>query len=236
MNHSKPIILYVEDDHTLGFITRDNLEQHGLEVMHYTHGSDAYQAILSKKFDLAILDIMLPQKDGFELAAAIRQRSQDIPILFLSAKSMKEDRLNGFRLGGDDYITKPFSIEELLYKINVFLKRRSINNDATQMIFALGRYTYDHANLTLTDAQTKRQLTQREGALLRLFILSKNEICERAHILEQIWGENDYFKGRSLDVFISRLRKYLSSDPDIGLENIHGVGFKLYDHSTNRRQ
>ena len=224
-------LLYVEDDESLSFVTRDNLELAGFTVHHYPDGPSA-AALLDDgpfDFDLCLLDVMLPGIDGFELGRRIRARDQDIPILFLTAKSLKEDRLQGLRLGGDDYITKPFSIEELILKIEVFLRRNRVRPvNAAFDPRRLGAYTFDVDNLQLThDDGEQRRLTRREAELLQLLSQQRNQVLERAVILEKIWGENDYFLGRSLDVFISRLRKYLKRDERIKVENIHGVGFSL---------
>ncbi len=230
MEHSRAQhihILYVEDDETLAFVTRDNLEQHGYQVSHYTNGQELLNDLNSLVFDLAIVDIMLPEIDGFSIAQAIRRYNNEVPILFLTAKSLKEDRLRGFELGADDYITKPFSIEELLFRINVFLKRSRITFQMDQKLFLVGHFTLDHVNLNLSYAGSNKMLTQKEADLLKLLILQQNQICKRSDILEKIWGEDDYFMGRSLDVFISRLRKYLSTDQTLKLENVHGIGFKL---------
>lgn len=221
-------ILYVEDDETLSFVTRDNLTQKGYQIIHYGNGQEVLDELDHLQFDLAILDIMLPGVDGFTVASEIRKHSGSKPILFLSAKSLKEDRLRGFSLGADDYITKPFSIEELLYKIDVFVKRRLVVQDHRQSSFKFGNFEFDNVNLELKEAEGPvRRLTQREADLLEILVRQKNNICKRADILEKVWGENDYFMGRSLDVFISRLRKYLSTDSSIQIENIHSVGFKL---------
>ncbi len=220
-------ILYVEDDETLGFITRDNLERNGYQIIHCSDGTSAMEVIRDLDFDLAVLDIMLPGVDGFTLAEEIRKRNQEVPILFLSAKPMKEDRLKGFALGADDYVTKPFSIEELSYKIRVFLKRHKVSGPDDRNRFVFGHFEYDHSNLKLHSPTDQKTLTEREGALLHLLLQNKDQICKRSDILIEIWGEDDYFMGRSLDVFISRMRKYLSSDPEIIIENVHSVGFKL---------
>ena len=225
MSSSK--ILYVEDDESLGFVTRDNLELAGYTVEHYQTGEAAMSAIRRNQFDLCILDIMLPDLDGFTLAQAIRDRNQEVPILFLTARSLKEDRLKGLRLGADDYLTKPFSIEELLLKVEIFLKRRKFVTPQKKDIFNLGQFEFDYPNLILTWEKQGSKLTQREADLLKLLIETPNEVIKRSIILEQIWGEDDYFLGRSLDVFISRLRKRLKPDPEIKIENVHGVGFRL---------
>ena len=224
---TKAHILYIEDDETLGFVTRDNLEQNGFSVTHFIDGRAVLNALDSLTYDLAIIDVMLPQVDGFTIAQKIRSSNVEVPILFLTAKSLKEDRLKGFELGADDYITKPYSIEELLFRIHVFLKRKRFSSVADPALLKVGNFTFEHANLLLKHPEDDKLLTQKEADLLKYLILHLNQVCKRSDILEQIWGEDDYFMGRSLDVFVSRLRKYLSLDHQIQLENIHGVGFKL---------
>lgn len=219
-------ILYVEDDETLGFITKDNLLENGYEIDHFSNGKDALKAFEKNYYDICLLDVMLPVMDGFTLAKEIRKLNHEVPILFLTAKSMKEDRIEGLSLGGDDYITKPFSIEELILKIEVFLRRKLIPLDEVTS-FAFGRFQYDHKNLLLQKGDHSDKLTQKEGDLLKFLIENKNNIIKREEILKKLWGKNDYFLGRSMDVFISRLRKYLRQDESIDIENIHGVGFRL---------
>ena len=229
---SKARLLYVEDDESLGFVTRDNLELEGYTVEHLSDGAAAAERLSGGAidYDLCLLDVMLPGVDGFALARRIREHDRDVPILFLTARSLKEDRLQGLRLGADDYITKPFSIEELILKIEVFLRRNRIR-PATPAFDPglLGAYRFDAAQLRLTHAEEDegRRLTRREAELLQLLSENRERVLERSEILERIWGENDYFLGRSLDVFVSRLRKYLRQDPRIKIENIHGVGFTL---------
>lgn len=218
-------LLYVEDDESLSFVTRDHLELQGYQVTHCPDGTSARKAIAQQDFDLCLLDVMLPETDGFTLAEEIRKQNTDVPILFLTAKSLKEDRLRGLRLGADDYITKPFSIEELILKIEVFLRRSRISSTPPPAEYQLGNYLFNHHNLQLTIGENVRRLTQKEADLLRYLIRNKNQVIKRSNILEEVWGENDYFLGRSLDVFISRLRKYLKEDEKIKVENIHGVGF-----------
>jgi len=223
----KANILYVEDDESLGFVTRDNLELNGYAITHCTDGIQAVSAAKDHQFDLCLLDVMLPEMDGFSVATEIRKRDSHIPILFLTAKSLKEDRLHGLRLGADDYITKPFSIEELVLKIEVFLRRSQTNGRVLTPLLQIGNLELDYPNLTLVNGSEEKKLTQRETDLLKLLIEHKNQVLQRRIILEKLWGENDYFLGRSLDVFISRLRKYLKTDPAIRIENIHGVGSRL---------
>ena len=223
----KAKLLYVEDDETLSFVTKDNLELNGYTIVHCLNGKDALEKFSQGGFDLCILDVMLPEMDGFSLAEAIRRKNQQIPILFLTAKSLKEDRLHGLRIGGDDYIVKPFSIEELILKIEIFLKRSKVIESPAARIRKIGVYEFDYTNFTLHNSGVVKKLTKREADLLKYLIDNKNKVIERGKILEAIWGENDYFLGRSLDVFISRLRKYLKADEAVKIENIHGVGFRM---------
>lgn len=223
----KAHLLYVEDDESLSFVTRDNLELAGYKVRHEKDGSTALEAIKDDDYDLCILDVMLPNVDGYTLAKEIRKINHQVPILFLTAKSLKEDRIHGLQIGADDYITKPFSIEELLLKIQVFLKRSNVSNVHKGASLRLGNYTFDYSNLSLKFDNEERILTQKEADLLNYLVERKNQVIKRSEILEDIWGENDYFLGRSLDVFISRLRKYLKADANLKIENIHGVGFRM---------
>lgn len=222
----KKKILYVEDDSTLAFLTADNLEQNYI-VEHFTNGKEAFEAFTKDAFDLCVLDVMLPEMDGFELAAAIRERDVEVPIIFLSAKTLKEDRIKGLRLGADDYLVKPYSMEELVLKIEVFLQRSQKNGSQKNTVYTLGDYTFDVVNYTIERSGSSTQLTEREAALLQLFVENKNTILKREKILTSIWGTDDYFMGRSMDVFISRLRKIFKNDERINIENIPRVGFKL---------
>ncbi len=223
---SKKRILYVEDDETLAFLTADNLEQH-FEVVHLSNGKKAFELFCIESFDLCVLDIMLPDMDGFELATAIRKRNTEIPIIFLSAKTLKEDRIKGLRLGADDYLVKPYSIEELILKIEVFLNRSQKLSDKSIKTFTVGSYTFEPANYSLKNKETEVTLTEREAALLKLFLENVNVVLKRETILKSLWGSDDYFSGRSLDVFISRLRKLLKNEAQVRIENIPRVGFKL---------
>ena len=226
---SKANILYVEDDETLSFITKDNLELNGYKVTHVEEGSKVLEVFEAGQFDLCLLDVMLPNVDGYEIARLLRKKDTHIPILFLTAKSLKEDRIKGLAIGGDDYITKPFSIEELILRIEVFLKRKYINIEPEGLI-ALGKYNLDTQNLKLFfNQELIKDLTQKECDLLKLLIANKDSTLKRGEILTKLWGEDDYFLGRSMDVFISRLRKYLKKDPSLKIENVHGVGFRLLD-------
>jgi DNA-binding response OmpR family regulator len=225
----KASILYVEDDLTLSFITRENLMLKGYEVDFADDGLKALEMIRLGSYDLYILDVMLPKMDGFTLAAKIRETNADTPIIFLTARSLMEDRIHGLQLGGDDYITKPFSIEELVLKIEVFLRRSKIipleNNRTTAV--KLGEYIFDSANQQLMLADKKSTLTFRECELLKLFAQNLNQIVKREQILMKVWGNDQYFSSRSLDVFISRIRKLLKADPAIKIENIHNIGYRM---------
>lgn len=225
----KAHLLYVEDDESLSFVTRDNLELQGYQITHCATGKEALNIIESHPtdIDLYILDVMLPDIDGFAIARRIRELDTHTPILFLTAKSLKEDRLKGLRLGADDYITKPFSIEELMLKVEIFLRRSQIPLPENASEYALGQFRFDYQNLLLKGQGEPRQLTQKEADLLKLFAEQRNQVIRRSDILKKLWGEDDYFLGRSLDVFISRLRKYLRQDTQLKIENIHGVGFRL---------
>ncbi|MBS7254427.1 response regulator transcription factor [Flavobacterium branchiicola] len=220
-------ILYTEDDETLAFLTKDNLEQNNYEVVHCCDGQMGLETFKKESFDICIFDIMMPKMDGFDLASEIRKLDTDIPIIFLSAKTLKEDRIKGLRLGADDYLVKPFSIEELMLKIEVFLKRSQKNNKVEKSVYEIGKYQFDTKNFILFNTDEKIGLTQREAELLKLFLDNKNLVLKREQILTALWGTDDYFMGRSLDVFISRLRKILTNEKGISIENLHGIGFRF---------
>ena len=219
-------ILYVEDNLSLRFVTSDQLKKQGYHVVSCEDGKQALSTFKEQIFDLCILDVMLPQLDGFELAKKIRQENEHIPIIFLSARSMQEDKIEGLKIGGDDYLTKPFDIDELCLKIEIFLKRKEINS-AQNKIYKIGDFQLDVIEQTLSILEIKKTLTLKETELLSLLAQKQNTIVKREYILVNLWGRNDYFLGRSLDVFISKLRKKLSQDQNISIENIRGVGFRL---------
>ena len=225
-------ILYVEDDPTLGFLTSDSLTREGYEVVLEKDGRSAFKTFKNVQFDICVLDVMLPEMDGFELAERIRKLNRQVPIIFVTAKSLKEDKLIGLNIGADDYITKPFSIEELILKIQVFLKRKYVHDQNEGQIYIIGSIELDYDNLFLNNSQKKQTLTQKEADLLKELIVNKDSIVKREYLLEKLWGRNDYFLGRSMDVFISRLRKYLRSDERLKIENVHGVGFRLIEEKT----
>ena len=220
-------ILLVEDDPSLGFVIKDNLSVKGYDVVLCGDGAEGERVFNSQAFDLCIFDVMLPRKDGFSLARSVRERNKEIPILFLTAKAMVEDKLTGFQTGADDYITKPFSLEELLYRIEVFLKRSKGQPLSDDKIFRVGQFEFDPYNLVLKNRESQKTLTQKEAEVLKLLYNNRDRVLKREEILTQVWGDDDYFMGRSMDVFISKLRKYLKDDPQIQIVNYHGVGFRL---------
>lgn len=219
-------ILYAEDDETIAFLTQDNLETH-YDVVHCANGEDAFQCFQSQEFDICLLDIMMPKMDGFELAENIRKINSEIPIIFLSAKTLKEDRIKGLKIGADDYLVKPFSIEELMLKIEIFLKRSQKRTISENLKISIGEFQFDSKNYTVTKNGTEIKLTQRESELLKFFVENQNKVVKREEILKAVWGDDDYFMGRSLDVFISRLRKIFTGETNISIENLHGIGFKF---------
>jgi len=219
-------ILYVEDDEALSFITKDNLIRKDFDVVHVDNGLDAIELFSKEQFDLCLFDVMLPKMDGFDLAHKVRSANQEIPILFITAKTLPEDRIKGLLIGADDYITKPYTMEELILRIKVFLKRkRIVEIEDKDNISKISNTTIDWENLKIIISGKEQKITYREAELLKFFIENKNIVITRERILNVLWGENDYFAGRSLDVFITRLRKYFKSDSKISIENKHGVGF-----------
>ena len=221
-------ILLAEDDFNLGFVIVDQLKLDGYQVTLATDGMDALQRFNEKEFHLCIFDVMMPKKDGFTLASDIRKINSEIPILFLTAKTMTEDKVQGFKSGGDDYLTKPFSVEELQLRIKASLRRVNIKMDKPEdKILPLGLFLFDTENICLMLNDTKKSLTKKEAQILKLLYKFKGQVLPREVILNAVWGQDDYFVGRSLDVFITKLRKYLRDDESITLSNIHGVGFKL---------
>jgi DNA-binding response OmpR family regulator len=222
-------LLLAEDDESLGFMLKDNLEMSGYDVRLCKDGEKALTAFHNDDHHLCILDVMLPRMDGFSLAQNIRKYNQKIPIVFLTAKNQKDDRIRGFKLGGDDYITKPFSLEELLLRVEAVLKRvydRPTMADQKHN-FSIGRYLFDFNNQMLDLGEKTIKLTNKEARLLRILVQHKNQVVERDVIMKTIWEDEGYFVARSMDVFISKLRKYLAADPSIRISNVHGVGYRL---------
>jgi DNA-binding response OmpR family regulator len=222
-------ILLIEDDRNLGTILQESLEQCGYAVTLAEDGNAGRTEFLQGNFDLCLLDVMMPKKDGFTLAAEIRKLNQQLPIIFLTAKSLKEDRIEGFKIGGDDYVTKPFSMEELLLRIHAVLKRTMGNFEENRDagIFTIGEYQFDFRRQILQIGAEVRKLTHKENELLKLLCLHKNAILERELALKMIWGDDSFFNARSMDVFITKLRKYLGGDIRIKILNVPGRGFRL---------
>jgi two-component system, OmpR family, response regulator len=231
MKKYKAKILLVEDDPNLSLILVDYLEMLTYETILCKDGVHGLNTFKSTHFDLCLLDVMMPKKDGFSLAEDIRKINQDVPIIFLTAKSLKEDRIKGFKTGCDDYITKPFNTEELSLRIDAVLKRCMIKNNITsvekQEVYEIGIFKFDYTNMTLISPSIKNNLTRKESDLLKMLCDNKNLLLKRETALKSIWGDDNYFIGRSMDVFITKLRKYLKEDPAISITNVHGAGFKL---------
>lgn len=227
-------ILLVEDDQNFGDVLRSYLEMHDYEVTLAKDGVEGLESYKKGQFDLCILDVMMPKKDGFTLAKEIREKDREIPIIFLTAKTMKEDVLQGFKIGADDYISKPFNSEELLMRIHVILKRTQQRVDPKEEVkdFTIGKYHFNFPLRILTfdgegDDGEKHKLSPKEAQLLRLFAVHVNDVLPRSEALTKIWGEDNYFTARSMDVFVTKLRKYLKRDENIEIVNIHGNGFQL---------
>jgi DNA-binding response OmpR family regulator len=222
-------ILLAEDDRNLGNILKNYLDAKGYSTTLCINGLEATDAFKSGSFDFCILDIMMPVKDGFAVATEIRATDKKIPILFLTAKSMQEDKLKGFETGADDYLTKPFSMEELLLRMTAILRRTedTVKQTDSDSSFQVGKFTFDYNRQTLTIHGKEQKLTSKEAGLLRLLCSNANEVLERSTALNKIWQDDSYFNARSMDVYIVKLRKYLKEDPSVELINVHGIGFKL---------
>lgn len=225
-------ILLAEDDFNLGKILTSYLEAKGYTIVLCVNGQEAYQAYLDEHFDICLIDVMMPVKDGFTLTKEIRKADKDIPIIFLTAKSMHDDIIKGFSLGGDDFITKPFSMEVLLARIEAVLRRSKETTDKPlNSVYQIGRYKFDPLNQTLIIDSNELKLTSKEAELLRLLCEHLNDVLDRTYALNKIWNNDSYFNARSMDVYITKLRKYLKEDSTIELLNVHGVGFKLVVNS-----
>ena len=223
----KTRILLCEDDENLGMLLREDLQAKGYNVTLAPDGEAGFQHFSNEKFDLCILDVMMPKKDGFTLAQDIRKVNGVIPIVFLTAKSLKEDVLEGFRIGADDYITKPFSMEEMLLRIEAIMRRISGKKNKNGTEYQLGSMTFDTQKQTLSSNKGVTKLTTKECELLALLVQNANSILERNYALKTIWVEDNYFNARSMDVYITKLRKLLKDDPEVEIINIHGKGYKL---------
>ena len=231
MNSKKKNILLVEDDANLGSLLKDYLSLKGYIVRRCLDGEAGKNVYAESSFDLLILDVMMPKLDGFTLAKHIRKTDKQTPIIFLTAKSMLEDRLKGLQIGGDDYITKPFSSEELLLRIDNIFKRTTtagqLNHE--EKVFKFGSFVFDYKKRILNNGKISKQLTSKESELLKLLAQNKNEVLERSVALREIWKNESYFTSRSMDVFITKLRSYIKVDPSVEIINVHGTGFKLID-------
>ncbi|GBU08261.1 transcriptional regulator [Bacteroidales bacterium] len=220
-------IFMCEDDENLGMLLREYLQVKNYEVDLFPDGDAGYKAFPKSTYDICILDVMMPKKDGFTLASEIRAIDGDIPIVFLTAKTLKEDILEGFKLGADDYLTKPFSMEELLLRIEAILRRVNGKKNKDTPFYQLGNFAFDTQKQTLVMDKKTTKLTTKESELLGLLCANVNDILERNYALKVIWGNDNYFNARSMDVYITKLRKLLKDDPDIEIINIHGKGYKL---------
>lgn len=223
----KTRILLCEDDENLGMLLREYLQAKGFVADLYPDGDQGYKAFIKGKYDLCVLDVMMPEKDGFQVAQEIRNVNSEVPIIFLSARVMKEDIFSGFKIGADDYITKPFSMEELVFRIEAILRRVRGKRDKNVTMFRLGKFTFDTQKQTLMLGDKVTKLTTKESELLTLLCNHANEILERNYALKTIWIDDNYFNARSMDVYITKLRKHLREDPSIEIINIHSKGYKL---------
>lgn len=228
MSQPKVKILLVEDDPVLGFVVKDFLQKQNYEVTHCTDSDTAWQQFMKNIYDICLLDVMLPgKKDGIELANHIRKKNENIPIMMLTSKGMDDDKLAGFEVGADDYVIKPYNMHEVLKRIQVFLKRSKKKDQEGPAYFKIGNLDFDYSNLTLGNETEHYQLTQREADLFRYLCMNANRVLKRDEILMNVWGKDDYFLGRSMDVFITKVRKYLKNQTDAKLQTIHGIGFKF---------
>ena len=227
MSTSRAAILFAEDDNSLAFMVKDALEDEGYKVVHCGDGQTAIDTFDKDKFDICLLDIMMPYKDGYTVAKKIRQQSDVIPVLFLSTKSLEEDRLKGYDTGADDYIAKPFSMPELLKKIEVFLRRTKKLHSNTVQNLSIGSIIFSPTDLKIITLNETFNITAKEMELLMFLCQHTNRVLKREEVLINVWGKDDFFLGRSMDVYIARLRKYLKADPAVMIETIHGIGFRF---------
>jgi len=229
MEETKVNVLLAEDDENLGSLLKEYLNAKAYNTILTKDGLEALETFKNKSFDICIIDIMMPKMDGFTLAKKIREKNATIPFIFLTAKTLKEDILEGFSIGADDYITKPFSMEELLYRLKAILRRTSENEEGEkeQTVFQVGKFTFDSNKQMLFNGDKEQSLTTKESELLRLLCVNQNQMLERNYALRTIWGDDSYFNARSMDVYITKLRKYLKDDPSIQILNVHGKGYKL---------
>lgn len=229
MSAEKINVLLAEDDPNLGMLLREYLNAKGYQTTLAENGKIGYETFKQGGFDICILDVMMPVKDGFTMAEEIRQTDKQIPIIFLTAKSMKDDKLKGFSAGADDYITKPFSMDELLMRMQAILRRTlpDANKAKKKEAINVGGFVFDYDRQTLTLNGEEKRLTTKEADLLHMLCENRYDVLDRNYALNKIWGDDNYFNSRSMDVYIAKLRKYLSADPEVELVNVHGKGFKL---------
>jgi DNA-binding response OmpR family regulator len=229
METEKIKVLLAEDDKNLGNVLKSYLEVKGFETNLCINGQEAFNAFEKGGYGFCIVDVMMPVKDGFTLVKEIREKDKHIPVLFLTAKSMQEDKMKGFQVGGDDYLTKPFSMEELLVRMQAILRRvnERAGNEIRNNIYQIGKYQFDFNRQILRISDKEQKLTSKEAALLRLLAINLNQVLDRSYALKEIWNDDSYFNARSMDVYITKLRKFLKLDPTVELINVHGIGFKL---------
>jgi len=220
-------ILLAEDDENLGIMLKNYLMAKAFETDLFEDGEKALEGFHKNQYDLCILDVMMPLKDGFTLAQEIRAKNKKVPIIFLTARSMQDDVLEGFKIGGDDYITKPFNMDELLFRIEAIMRRMKTDEPSNSNIFALGKIIFDSQKQTLQSDETSYKLTTKESELLKLLCDNANQVLERNYALRTIWEDDNYFNARSMDVYITKLRKYFKDEPGVEILNVHGRGFKL---------
>jgi two-component system OmpR family response regulator len=225
-------ILLVEDDENLGFVTQDSLEQAGFKVTWKKDGQQGFDEFCKSDFDICLLDVMLPVKDGFQLGVEIREINSQIPIVFLTAKSLDQDKIRGFQIGADDYVTKPFNIDLLILRIQALIKRSTPFAGNQEELFQIGKLQFNYSEQIVFNDHQKEKLSNKEAEIFRLLCLNKNAVLSREVALKVIWGENDYFKGRSMDVFIARLRKVIKMDESLEILNVHGKGFQLKEGNS----
>jgi DNA-binding response OmpR family regulator len=218
-------LLYVEDELSLGKITSDTLKKNGFNVIWAKDGYEALEFLSNNKIDICVIDVMLPKLDGFKLVMEIRKNNKLLPVLFLTARVLTEDVLKGFEIGGNDYLKKPFSIEELIFRIKELVKRNNISNISN--IYQIGRYVFNYTKMEIYLDDQKIGLTHRENEIIKRLYVNVNDVVNRSEILKELWGDDSYYNGRSLDVFMTKIRKYFSADPSILIKNIRGVGYKL---------
>jgi DNA-binding response OmpR family regulator len=220
-------ILFVEDDPNLGMLLKENLNNKGFETIWCKDGNEGIAAFKNNNFGLCILDVMMPVKDGFVLSREIRALDNEVPIIFLTARGRDEDKIKGFENGGDDYVTKPFSTQELYMRINAILKRVPPKSEMLAKCFDIGKFRFDYNKMTLQIGNDIKKLSSKEAELIQILAANKNELVQRRVILQTVWGSDDYFAAKSMDVYISKIRKLLKEDPEIEILNAYGIGFKL---------